>query len=823
MITEQVNKIIEVRKNSRIQFESLFNKIEIVKAMYGKLISLSDDKDWNILCQEYPDIHAQWEAVLNFINENDFERLLNSLIKETKDNQGGIVHEPSGAIKNVLDRIVRDYVKICVMGCWKNGKSTLLQTLTGLGDNIIPTSAEPCTGTNTTFISIPENESEYALVYFYTFEEMCKTINDNIVALGLSTVFGEFEIVGNETDYIKQCKEYNKQIASIQEDGEKKEVLKHLKELLHGGLCEYSYESSKLYSYRNYLSAPVAKFCLPQQSDDLRKFISYFGKTNDINVKTDCVLGVKKVEVYFHLKIKYCDANGVSVDEYVPNIQFIDTVGLGEPRVGIERILQDTIREESDIAIAVRKVVKHANKLEKDDIYFHDQIREIISGRKPDKWIYYLLNIFSDVNEDGIRNQRKKLFDDLADANKFPIKLNRDYMPAINVKDEIEVIDKFLYKKVLLNLEQSIVDLDDYFLKKAESECVILIELYRKIVGLLGDIKIQSLDINEEKYKDNEINKIVYKIINEFAKTKEHWTKRRDQDVKRFEQDIDRVVKSPNSFYLFRAILGKVNGLDEYRRTGLEKTYEELKNSCIRDMFKNISKTNLKGRELATFIENREKLLDEILSDFVAYDDNWLKDCEKELKRDVGEAVRKSSNGFSNMVDPILTGSDWLKSFEHYLSDKHLELRNALGIILNANINLNDNLKMIWDNSKLEALVNVKLDYCDRITAASSFFNSLEGIEKSIKTIIPNSIRTLLDSSEPYESFIAFIENAEAKLLTSDINNDNMRVYQDLIRFLKDNFNLIVKDVKLRHFVNAVNRWNENIEDLKEATMKINE
>lgn len=807
MITQQVNKIIEVRKVSRNIFSKYFDEVKNAKAIYDNIMALKTSHDWNIFCEEYPAIRIQWNTLLNFIESIHFGTSLNKLLQEDIKEDGKIDYKPAGILKEVFDRIQRDYIKICVMGCWKHGKSSLLQTLTGCDDNIIPTSNEPCTGTTTTFISIPEDENEYAIIHFYTYKEMSEIIQENIKALQLKDQFKE---TNNKEEFLKECRNYHSKIENLQEDGKNKKILEHLKEIVREGNIEH--HQSACFSFSEYLNKADERIDIKNNPKQLKKFVSYFGNPDDSGQKTHCVLGVKKVEVYFHLVIKYSE-NGKKKEEYIPNIQFIDTIGLGEPRVLIEEMLQEIIREDSDIAIATRMMNLQRVLDENDDTYFHDQIRTIISGRKPDKWIYYILNtIDKKIPTEDINKQRDKLYNDLANGKTSPVILDKDNMPAIDVKDSTDVIEKFLYNKILKNLETSISELDSYFLDKTKEKCKEINDTLEKIVEDFSNFKIEELSINEEKYKELEVSQIIRNIGNGFKIVKDKWIKNKDKHIALFKNNIEKITGSNKALFLFKTLLSVNDAVNDYQSR--PQLYESLKQKSIQELLKGISKNGSYGRELNCFITTREKLLEQISKELIAYDNNWLQGLEKELKTDVANAIRKASKELENFFKQGLYGIIWMENLSQTLSKDYIDLGAALKSILDAQINLNENLKMIWENAKSTASMNIELDYTDRNSAAQSFFNCLEIIEEKIKEKVPESIQAILDEEEPFESFIRLIEESHKKTLSSDLESENHLAYQDLRRYLTHNFDKIIIDNKLNNILRACELWRNKLEQI---------
>ncbi len=104
----------------------------------------------------------------------DFVRITSKIIEQLRPLPENI-QELNVSIANLTKRFSKETINIGVAGKARQGKSTLLQQISGLSNQEIPTSDElPCTGAKSKIYH--SEESSYAKIEFYTREEFLKEI-----------------------------------------------------------------------------------------------------------------------------------------------------------------------------------------------------------------------------------------------------------------------------------------------------------------------------------------------------------------------------------------------------------------------------------------------------------------------------------------------------------------------------------------------------------------------------------------------------------------------------------------------------------------------
>ncbi|MBF2015275.1 MAG: dynamin family protein [Rivularia sp. T60_A2020_040] len=152
--TERINAIIQQRQRFGSQIEQDKANLEACKLA---LVNLSQHQS-EFLARGVDATSAQRLGEINFEVINQIDRLL-------------------GSLEKLLSRCHRSTINIAVVGYARQGKSRLLQSLTGLNHRIIPDGSEGyCTGTLSKIVHQPGLSQAVAKVHFYSSNEFSKQV-----------------------------------------------------------------------------------------------------------------------------------------------------------------------------------------------------------------------------------------------------------------------------------------------------------------------------------------------------------------------------------------------------------------------------------------------------------------------------------------------------------------------------------------------------------------------------------------------------------------------------------------------------------------------
>jgi len=224
--------------------------------------------------------------------EIDFPGLLKRLAKERE------------VFDNLWKRFNRDMLNIGVVGRARQGKSTLLQSLTGLSDDEIPSSdGLPCTSVQSIIYHHPEDRT-YAKVYLYSEEEFIEEV--------IAPYYQELSL-GKPPRLLKEFrKPLPPQPINPPNPAKAESVYKHLRDDYHAHIDKYEAQ----------LQGKPREIKIPKE--EIREYVSqkYDAQNNPLFFNH---LAVRKVEIF-------CRFPHVNVEK----IGLVDMPGLGDTRLGDE-------------------------------------------------------------------------------------------------------------------------------------------------------------------------------------------------------------------------------------------------------------------------------------------------------------------------------------------------------------------------------------------------------------------------------------------------------------------------------------------------------
>lgn len=275
-------------------------------------------------------------------------------------------------IKKALDelelldhRFGRDTINISVIGRARQGKSRLLQSISGLADEVIPASnGGDCTGAKSVICNQPGLSKARADVIFYTEFELIEQVRRYLTELNIPSNIGSVFQIPSLNTYIE---EFKNNMSS--KTGREQSLFGHLRKYI-----EHFDE------YANLLGKEIKV-----DEEHIRDYVAQY----DSNMRpTYKFLAVKEVRIY--TEFNYADAG---------KIVLVDTIGLGDTSLGIREKMLATLRNDSDAAILVRLPSANGDSIRVEDDELYDFICDAMGMEMLGKWLFFALNI-----GDGLKN-----------------------------------------------------------------------------------------------------------------------------------------------------------------------------------------------------------------------------------------------------------------------------------------------------------------------------------------------------------------------------------------------------------------------------------
>lgn len=696
-ISDKIAEIVAARENAGEEFYPMKKNIDKWRILVDKIDLFSNKEDWCTILGEAKSC-SDWEM----INRDAIN------LKELIDSLSGW----NGCLTKACNRASRKWLNIGSIGRWRQGKSELISKLTGLDKWIIPRNGatDACTGTtiniiNNAYIENGKEKIDIALIYHYTVKEICELINTYFEKLGIS----ECKVTAaTKTELKNYCRKCISDIKNKVVSGELTR-LKRTLELYIDKVDDYvdvliegnEGDSSKIEnlresdaSKREYYSS-VSFYETPESREDRRTYK---------------VLATKKAEVYISFEIL-----GQSVGE----IQILDTPGIGEARIGVNGALQDALRNDLDIAIALRES-KANSPISLEDENFHQIIcTELRERKSKSDWLFYLFNYYDGTNL-GISKQIQESvkaslstkfngnkdheteFEENAYSTKTSSKKTEEIEGIVLPDNHMATIDCFNDKIIELNKDGSIIkkengvhtffiqilesmissikDIDDDFYREARAKYKTTEGVYKKLLSAVNELRlpsyvpsdivpdvIQAISKELSSLKDIDIVKDIKDEIEEFSA--EEWEGIQlkklflGENIEIYKDDISKKRKKAKTEI-------EADDKEEIDKSIAFDLEEELGDKLVG------SQTYAGFREFESYASLKSKFSEEFKKDIIHHikDDNAQRKIE-EIKKYIWNIFR--TTGKLNYLSKDEGEEDWYR----YFIDK-LEAENKYSSLL---------------------------------------------------------------------------------------------------------------------------------------------
>lgn len=522
-ISKRIDAIIEERKTRRLpEIERKQKLINDVSALTGRLRALQEKLGYqkqagsgNMLA--LLDYAPKLADTLEAFNLQTLENKLDALRKE---------------LERLHQRFSRESIQIALIGYARKGKSCFLQSVSGLDDDVIPTSSlTDCTGA----VSIIENSvGPFSLdLEYYTVPEFLDAVNTKLK-----------EYFGNRY-----------RVASLDDV-----------ERLRGNIAEVDNlqkEDIKRIFYRDYIQGvDVYRPCLegkePSHFNEKKNVIEYVAKykqfvTGDLipsrydRYEREVYESVTKVLFNKFVAVKAAHIKTGYEFKDTGKIVMVDTIGLGNAHTSDKDKAKmfDVLTNDTDVAIYTLMVPETGlSSLPEVDVDKLNEIFETLAGYSPERWIVGNVNHFGPdfplfkndkVKYDGYISTCQYVRDGLAHTEYGPadgVKKQMPYWGLVDNTDKEDVKRNILFP-VLDLIQNSIDDIDSSFMVLADQRAKELYYEYNSVCETLGKA-IGSLEKINPNYQ-TEFNRNYENLRLRFAL---------EQYVKKLEEEKGKVCNT---------------------------------------------------------------------------------------------------------------------------------------------------------------------------------------------------------------------------------------------------------------------------------------
>ncbi len=667
-----------------------------------------------------------------------------------------VIAKVESALKKLEElkiRFERETVNISVIGRAGQGKSRLLQSISGVNNAIIPAdSGGDCTGAKSVICN--SETPLHAVIHCYSEKELIEQVQKYLDALNYGHTLGSVAQIPNiDTAKIGGQKMTNKQ------DSYYRRLLAYVEH------------------YKDY-SSLIGNDLSVNSADEIRQYVAQYlpGKPP---VKVYLFLAVKEVQIF--TPFNFPDAG---------KIMLVDTIGLGDTSIGLREKMIDTLINDSDAAILLRRPDNERDGIREEDNELYDLINDRMKGRDMEKWLFYVLNIYGSNEGPG-----ENLYEEL--MLKFGKTIKAAFIEKIDCADTKAVEDKLIIP-MLSNLSMNLTEVDNSLMHIANdflSECFDdFFELSGK-VQLLADSSFKK-DLNTgglfDMLYEDELG-LARKLEELNLRYRDHTQKCKDieDDVKK---SISHIISTCPTY---DNILDNLkSGRADSHPSIVYENMSDYYRASISDKFDEINR--------GTIVELQEGLKNSIID---------VLRCEEGGKLDV-VPLNCEEESSDNLI--------WLETFiSQKLSDYPL-VRRAFEEILNYRLNI---------EGMLEYYVNVSLECMnpeEKKKFAKIDFSKAESKEKeadlieqallSASSTVANTLISLIQDllQIPYSSFYARIRKLREKIIYSKEGERELKnMYREFATYIwRDRFaSVATKQV-------AMQELNSIIDSLAEYRVK---
>lgn len=397
-------------------------------------------------------------------------------------------------------RFGRSSLNIATVGRARQGKSTFLQAVGNLGDDIIPAfDAGDCTGAVSVIRNDPALEPGQVRVDL-TFRTQAELLE--IVKGYINNISPEY-LAKRPVTYERIAQVSIPMLAKSIESGDAGRTiqLEHLRRIV-----------DDFKGTSNSKSEPIRKLCgQPGMSlSDPNEIRRYVAQNNGKSIDDP-----ERENYYSYLAVKQATIN-CRFSEDVGKLVLVDTIGLGDTQFGIEEAMLETVDKHCDAAIVV---TKPDSGIKDQDQRLYELLRSRFKYRDTSMWLFYLANLQPGYNSNAVdtfvNNVRERNFA-MAGCTK------------INCKDQQSVRKDFLIP-MLNTLLGSIEKIDAAYVAEIDQMCS---RLKRELSEAVAAFP-KPEDINSESVLSLEVNKLGKKcyarLTSNLAKQVSYWYEQRNK------------------------------------------------------------------------------------------------------------------------------------------------------------------------------------------------------------------------------------------------------------------------------------------------------
>lgn len=372
-------------------------------------------------------------------------------------------------LEQLQKRFSRDEISICLVGRARQGKSLLLQQISGLDNDVIPSSdGSFCTGTRSIITNFP-NSDTVAEIDFYTEREYVDIVNVYID-----------DIFGPEAPHISSIKEISGLKAKLKQ-------VPHNKPTSVEILTRYLDHAADFQgSFGSHITVP---------KHEIELYVAQYSHT-DKNKRFYTYLGVKQANIHASFPCEQCG-----------RIVLVDTIGTGDTSLGVEESMLDTARDSDAIVMMFRPDAMA-------DVVYNEEYQQVMSiahAVTPEytkKMMFWLLNRVERIDKGPNASRIPTIISELKGYD-FPV---ADYL-NVDCSNREDVERKMLIP-LLEHMSQNLSDIDSLILDRVNKLLRELEQAYHAISSKMEKAMGASVNMDERRHFASNIERKIGLVTN---------------------------------------------------------------------------------------------------------------------------------------------------------------------------------------------------------------------------------------------------------------------------------------------------------------------
>lgn len=377
---EKIEAIINARKSRIGKIEEKLDHLSLLEkalSSYEKLRNSIIDKDGN-LKEDSPHAHM-------LLKHPDMVKSIHLASTELLHSKTSDYRKELERLKNIYSR---NSISILVFGFASSGKSTLIQSITGLDNDVVVACGERGDGLHVTGASsyIYNADQFKARVYFYSKEDILRQFNDNLTALlKIHSPLETYKI-----DNFEDIPNFNPELFGLtKKDAASLIMIQEHFPLVRNLVSGYGSDGQPLCLETD---DKGRKYLLLTNPQDVKLFIAQHDGNNILKDRIYYYnyLAIERVDIFSHFPNS----------ENIGQVVLMDNVGLGDPTnlLATKRTMYQAIADNSDAVILLFKPEENGNWVNRQDDILQqvDALRIKDHAKKEERMdinqLFFLLN-----------------------------------------------------------------------------------------------------------------------------------------------------------------------------------------------------------------------------------------------------------------------------------------------------------------------------------------------------------------------------------------------------------------------------------------------